>query len=263
MSIRRATVSGQFYPNIENELNRYFEHFENILQSSEFDINNYKIKPKAIVVPHAGYMYSGFTASVAYQVVSKFDYKRVIVIGPSHKVAFEGISISEFDTYETPIKDLDIDTKYIETLKSKFNFQFFESVHMEHSTETQAPFVKKYLDKPVIEMIYSQYKYEELAKIVDFLLQDSDNLVIISTDLSHYYDIEQANELDHNCLQAMIDLDVDGFESCEACGITGVKALVNSANKNNLELDILDYRTSADASGDSSSVVGYSSAIIF
>jgi AmmeMemoRadiSam system protein B len=264
MSIRKASVAGQFYPDTKEQIDNFFEYFENILSDSDFDNRLLEIRPKAMIVPHAGYVYSGFTASVAYQIASNHDYDRVIVIGPSHKVAFNGISISEFDSYETPSGNIDIDSEYINILKDKFNFDFFESVHQEHSTETQVPFIKHYINKPLVEMVYSNYGDSSLANILKFLLADSANLVLISTDLSHFYDIKKANTLDNICMHAIANLDIKSFDDgCEACGMIGIKALVEASKELELDVKMLDYRTSADASGDSSSVVGYLSAIVY
>jgi AmmeMemoRadiSam system protein B len=264
MSVRTTAVAGQFYPDTKEEIYKYFEYFEELLSDSDFENKLLDIKPKAIIAPHAGYVYSGFTASVAYQIASNHDYDRVIVIGPSHKVSFNGMSISEFDTYQTPLGDIDIDTTYLESLKKMFSFEFFESVHQEHSTETQVPFIKHYINKPVIEMIYSNYGDSNLANIIEYLIQDKSNLVIISTDLSHFYDIQKANTLDNICLHAIANLNTDMLDDgCEACGVTGLKALITASKKSNLNVEMLDYRTSADANNDTKSVVGYVSAIVY
>lgn len=265
MSERHTSVAGSFYPSSCDEINRYISHFNQILDDSDFE-HKIDFMPKALISPHAGYVYSGFTANAAFRTAAaKVNPKRVVVIGPSHRVYLDGATISLFDEYETPCGNFEIDTEYAQKLKDKFDFlHFYEEAHKEHSTETQFPFIKKYFsDVKVIEIVYGKADYEDISKIIETVLSDDGNLLVISTDLSHFYSQERANSLDSICLNAISRLDLNTFDQgCEACGIIGVKALVKYAQKHNLNSEIIDYRTSADASGDSSSVVGYTSAII-
>lgn len=142
----------------------------------------------------------------------------------------------------------------------RFDVKNYEYVHTEHSTEVQMPFIKHYLNKPVVEIIYSQENSENIKNIINFSLEN-DSLVVISTDLSHYYDLATANALDSHCLNAVHDLDLNELKKCEACGKIGVEGIIKSASELNLTPFIVDYRTSADVSGDKNQVVGYMSAI--
>lgn len=264
MSKRDMAVAGSFYPNNCNEIKRYFEHFNNILKNSNFNPNEIDFVPKAIIAPHAGYIYSGFSANVAYSLTKNLTPKRVIVIGPSHKVYLENASISQYDEYSSPCGDIKIDSEYIAILRAKFEFlRFINEAHSEHSTETQAPFIKGYLpNAKIIEIVYGKIDFNEIEKIIDFVLADSGNFLVISTDLSHFYDIEKAKKLDNLCLAAIEKLDLDIWDKgCEACGRTGVKALISYAKKANMKRKLLDYRTSADVTKDASRVVGYVSAV--
>ena len=258
---RLANVAGSFYPNDCNEIKRYFTHFNQIIKDNNihFAINNIK----AIIVPHAGYIYSGFTANLAYNLVQNQSYKRVIIIGPSHRFNFKGASIGFYDKFITPCKSLSIDIQYAKKLKNDFKFlEFYPASHIEHSTETQAPFIQYYLDIPIVEIIYSNIDYNQLALLVEYVLQDKNNLLVISTDLSHFYNLAKANKLDNYCIKAIQNLDLSIWDQgCEACGRVGVKALIKVANNMKLNPTILDYRTSYDASGDKNRVVGYVSAV--
>ena len=124
------------------------------------------------------------------------------------------------------------------------------------------PFLKKYIpDAKVVEMVYGNENPKDLALIIEYLLNKPNTAVVISTDLSHYYNIKKANRLDSICLNAVNELDPEKLnEGCEACGKIGMQALLIAAKKENLSPVLLDYRTSADASGDESQVVGYMSA---
>ena len=106
MSERKLAVSGQFYPDIEDELQRYLEHFNNVLDDNNIKVDE-TLHPRAIIVPHAGYIYSGFTANIAYKYIPK-DIENIIVIGPSHRYGFDGASVALYDTYPTPFGELTI-----------------------------------------------------------------------------------------------------------------------------------------------------------
>ncbi len=261
MSIRKAVVSGSFYPQKKEEILKYINHFNSVKTNDEsFD------DIKAIIVPHAGYIYSGFTANMAYKLVSasKKDIKRVIVIGPSHRAYLKGASVALYDEYETPLGNLKIDKEFSQNLIDKYDFLDFNiECEFEHSTETQAPFIKHYFgDVQLVELVYGEVDYKDLSKVIDEVLKDKSNFVVISTDLSHFYTLEEAQKLDNICLEAINKKDLKLFDYCEACGKTGVKAIINWAIKNDYETKILNYCTSADVTKDKSRVVGYTSALI-
>jgi len=262
MSIRKMVVSGTFYPADPNEIKNMFEHYNKILDTHLKDKKILNITPKAIIVPHAGYIYSGFSANMAFRVLKNSMPKRVIVIGPSHKIYIRGASVGIYDNYETPFGNLNIDDDLSIKLKEKFDLSFIPEAHKEHSTEVQMPFIKNYLpNTKIVEIVYGEITPSLLENIIDYALQDKDNAVVISSDLSHYYDIKKANVIDEICLEAVSKLDTNLLhQGCEACGIIGIEAVMLYAKENGLKPILLDYRTSADASGDKSAVVGYMSA---
>lgn len=262
MSIRKDAVVGQFYPSDKHEIEKMFLHYNSLIDEATIDETILNLKPRAIIVPHAGYVYSAFTANIAFRLLANSNPKRIAVVGPSHRVYLKGVSIAKFDTYETPMGDLRIDLNAVDELMEKFGLHFQEDAHSEHSTEVQMPFVKYYMDNPsLLELVYGEEDPKHLSKIIQYLLQDKETAVVISTDLSHYYDIEKANMLDSICLEAVDELDISRLErGCEACGIIGVEAMLLAAKEMGLKSTLLDYRTSADASGDKTHVVGYMSA---
>ncbi len=261
MSIRKSVVSGSFYPDKKEEILKYINHFNSVKTNVETFENI-----KAIIVPHAGYIYSGFTANLAYQLVSFSgkDIKRVVVFGPSHRAYLKGASVALYDEYETPLGNLKIDKEFSQKLIDKYEFlEFNEECEFEHSTETQAPFIKHYFNEvQLVEIVYGEIDYKNLSKVIDEVLKDKQNFVVISTDLSHFYTLEEANKKDNICLNAIDKKDLEMFDYCEACGKTGVKAIINWAIKNNYETKVLNYCTSADVTKDKSRVVGYTSALI-
>ena len=258
MSTRKSYFDGSFYPAEAGEIERYIEAFDTVKKEV------LHLHPKALIVPHAGYVYSGFTANLAYSQLEA-QRRRIIVIGPSHRVAFEGMSISLYDRYETPLGELAIDREYAEALQERFGLAFEDALHREHSTEVQMPFIRHYLpDAKVVEIVYGRQDPAALSKVIAYLLQDEANLVVISTDLSHFYTEEEANALDTLCLKAIADEDVQMLHrGCEACGKIGVEGMLIAAKDLGLTSKLLDYRTSAWASNDTTRVVGYASAIFY
>jgi AmmeMemoRadiSam system protein B len=243
-----------------------FDDFNEKLDASLGDNKLPQISPKAIIVPHAGYIYSGFTANIAYRIAKENnrEFKRVVVIGPSHKEAFNGISVVEYDSYETPCSEIEIDKEFSSSIRQQFDVIFHKPAHKEHSTEVQMPFVNHYFaNKKVVEIVYGRADSIKLSSLIEYLLEDSDNLVVISTDLSHFHTENEAGKLDAHCINAIMQLDVSLLEGCEACGMIGIEAMIEAANSKKLKTQVLNYQTSATTNGDKMSVVGYLSVAIF
>jgi MEMO1 family protein len=256
MSTRNAYVRGVFYPQTCEEVEHFIAHFNATIQETLPSV-----EPRALIVPHAGYIYSGYTANLAYVCASKTSYERIVVIGPSHRVYLEGASLSQYDAYETPCGELDIDVSVCDALKERFSFlTHLPEAHAEHSSETQMPFIKHYFPHTkVVEIVYGNIDIKALCELIDTLLEMEKTLVVISTDLSHFHTQEKANVLDNICIEAIKTLNVEGFQGCEACGISGVQAMVMSARTHGLSPHFLDYRTSFERTKDASRVVGYTS----
>lgn len=259
---RKMSVSGTFYPARGVELERYFEHFSTVYDE---DTVLPQLTSRAVIVPHAGYIYSGYSANIAYRVLQNSKINKFVVIGPSHRFAFDGISLCDYGYYETPFGDIKGSDFLLKSLKDQFNFSCMHQAHFEHSTEVQFPFLKHYISKvEIVELIYSSIDSKSLSNIIDFVLKQEGCGVIISSDLSHYYTLSNATRLDNICVEAVENIDVKRLHSgCEACGILGIEALLLSAKNLSLKPHVLDYRTSADASGDTERVVGYLSACFY
>jgi hypothetical protein len=256
---REMSVAGAFYPESQSEIERYFEHFTKMYDEH---LQLPDLKTRALIVPHAGYIYSGFTANAAYRLLASSGVKNVVVIGPSHKVRFFGSSMCVYESYETPLGQLPMAHNLASEIMRECKVQCVQEAHIEHSTEVQFPFIKHYLpDVSVVEIVYGGTNPEEISKIIELCLQKENTAVVISTDLSHFYTLEEANQIDAICVNAIADLDIEALHSgCEACGKIGVEAMMLVAKKKGLHVELLDYRTSADASSDKSRVVGYLSA---
>ncbi|MFH0709655.1 MAG: AmmeMemoRadiSam system protein B [Pseudomonadota bacterium] len=264
MSIRTMSVAGSFYPATSNEIIQMIDHFNTVLESHPEALEKFdSFYGSAVIVPHAGWIYSGFTANIAYRVLSHNALKTIVVIGPSHRVGFEGVSISDMEVYQTPLGNLEIDHKLVKDLIQHLDISYFPQAHHEHSTEVQMPFIKHYMNEvKVVELVYANSNPSQISPIIEYVLNLPDTAVVISTDLSHYYSLEKAKQLDSVCLEAIRTENVQELHhGCEACGMIGVEAMLSVAKKRGLEATLLDYRTSADASGDTARVVGYASAL--
>lgn len=264
MSHRSMSVAGSFYPNDANEIIEMIRHYNTILDSNPDVFKSFDVlSGNAVIVPHAGWVYSGFTANIAFRILAKSNPKTVVVIGPSHRVGFQGVSIADNQRYQTPLGDLAINTQLVNDLKHRFSLPYFPQAHQEHSTEVQMPFIKHYFPQTqVIELVYAYAEASDITPIIQYVLTLPDTAVIISTDLSHFYSLEDAQRLDSICLEAVRDENTATLDhGCEACGMIGVKAMLTVAKQQGLKSTLLDYRTSADASGDTSRVVGYMSAL--
>lgn len=259
MNTNRMSFAGTFYPALKEEVLEYFTMFDQNQKKINLDIN-----PCAMIVPHAGFIFSGQVANTAYRLCKDTQAKRMIVIGPSHRYPLLGASVSVQVEYETPLGNLNIDVNYANRLIDKYPFlSFDEFAHMEHSTETQMPFIKQHFDIDVIEIVYGQIQAADINELVLGLLEDKDNFLVISTDLSHFHSLTDATILDEKCITAIDNMDNNELDSgCEACGIIGVKSLVNASNKLNLESRFLEYKTSCEVTKDDTSVVGYVSFLI-
>jgi len=265
-ALRKAAVRGSFYPQECSEIKSYFEKFNQTFDEISISEEVRNIVPRAIIVPHAGYIYSGFTANFAYRFLKQTKAKRLIVIGPSHHHYFQGISGSYYEKYETPCGELKIDSPYLFALAKQFDIGFEPIAHAkEHSTEVQMPFIQHYFPQSkIIELIYSDTTAKTLTPLITALLQNKDNAVVISSDLSHFHSLEEAKAFDEHCLRGVAQLDLNELtHGCEACGLIGIQAMILAAQQLKLSSKLLDYRTSADTSGDSSSVVGYMSAMFY
>lgn len=259
MSARIMVHAGTFYPNNGDEIARHIRAFE------AMEAPKPRRAARALIVPHAGYVYSGFTAHLAYEQLEDTAAHRAIVIGPSHRVPYEGMSVGLYDRYETPMGQITGDLPYAEKVMQTHRLGFAPTMHREHSTEVQMPFIRHYAPQlTVVEMVYGYFSAARLGKIITALLEDPDNLIVISTDLSHFHTETEANRLDDLCLHAIRERDPAQMHGgCEACGALGVEGMLIAARDKDLQVELLDYRTSGWVTKAKGSVVGYASAVLF
>lgn len=269
--VREPAVSGLFYPNDPKTLRRMVEEFlDNV------HLNYDPGEVIGLISPHAGYVYSGIVAAYGFRSVMGKDYDTVVLIGPSHRSYFRGVSVFMDGYYKTPLGLVEIDESLARRLLEVGRGFVTEDPgpHLhEHSLEVQIPFLQVIFDKikivPILMGVQERRTWRELASIFAKLPDDSGKrlLFIASTDLSHYYPYEKAKAIDSVVLRNIEEFNIERTEEdfenerFEACGGGAMIAVMLSAKMLGAKRGIvLKYATSGDTSGDKSSVVGYLSA---
>ncbi len=253
-SIRPAAMAGMFYPADPLELDRMIKQL----------ITEAKTEgepPKAIVAPHAGYIYSGPVAASIYKLLLPLrgKIKRVVILGPAHRVPFFGLAVPSMDAFATPLGLAKLDKPVIEQLARLPFVQVYDEAHkLEHSLEVQIPFIQEVLgDVQIVPIVIGQADPDMVAAVIEPFLLDDETLVVISSDLSHYHDYNSANTIDLMTTKAIEELRDDAISHEQACGATGIRGLLKLAKKYGLTPKTVDLRNSGDTAGDKDRVVGY------
>lgn len=205
-------------------------------------------KIRGLVAPHAGYVYSGIVTAAVYKQIDA-DIKTVIIIAPSHHVAFQGASIPEGSAYRTPLGDISL-AGIVSGLRKEPGLTFVADAHIaEHSLEVQLPFLQEVLGEfDLVPIVVGNIDPEMLAHaILPYIKEDT--LVVASSDLSHYYSYDKAIAKDSICTTAIPSLDFDRMGTCEACGKIPVLCLMHIAQANGWSGALIDYRNSGDTGG--------------
>ena len=258
LSVRPAAVAGQFYPadpdRLRQEVRRYVDH-----ASLPEDLGHVR----AVVAPHAGYVYSGATAGYAFKALEQLPARdwTVFLLGPAHRVPVSGVALGNYSAFRTPLGDTPIAVDRVtEMLERSTLYTRSPGAHArEHCLEVEVPFLQTVLPNfKLVPMLFGQVDPREVAE--DLLEQiGEDELVVVSTDLSHFYSYDRAQELDQDFLEAVLAGDERDVTRGEACGRAPVTTLMEIAEHRGWGPRLLDYRNSGDTSGDKSRVVGYAS----
>lgn len=269
--IRTPAVAGLFYPEPADELANVID---TLLEKNSLDFSPEKIY--GLIVPHAGYVYSGQTAAYAYNLLRNKSYKTVVVLAPSHREYFQGISLFAGNGYNTPLGTVPIDVtlseQIIQNSKDVFGGLIGHGDH-EHSLEVQIPFLQKVLkDFKLVPMVIgdqSRNYIDSLAEVLSEVYND-EILIVASSDLSHFHKKEEAKILDGVIVDYINNLDHENLladlekNKCEACGGGPIVSLIKAASKNNFnKAKVLHVSDSGDVTGDNTGVVGYLSAVIY
>lgn len=250
--IRAPAVAGMFYPAGAGELS---EMLDGILAAGEAQ---HADCPKALIVPHAGYIYSGLTAAAAYATLDRERIRRVILLGPVHRIPVRGLALPEASAFATPLGVIPIDKAGFETIKHMPQVCQDATVHQpEHSLEVQLPFLQRSLDAfTLLPLAVGDATPEEVAEVLDAVWDGDETLILISSDLSHYRSYAEAQQVDAITANAILHFRVP-IHHRQACGATPINGLLHLAAQKGLRCRQLDLRNSGDTAGDKDRVVGY------
>lgn len=268
--IRKAVWAGKFYEGRTEALSAQIDHFLKVAEAKHSPSGSIV----ALIVPHAGYIYSGRVAARAYSLVRREDYTTVVIIGPSHHYGFEGCSIYPKGGYETPLGVVEVDSSLAGELSKASGFSYIPEAHQnEHSVEVQVPFIQKVLPEakivPIVMGFPQKKTVSSLAEALHKVLPGKKVLVVGSTDMSHYLPKAKANDQDAKTIDLIrifkTDTLIRKLERREniLCGGGPVASLLLYAKKSDsARVEVLSYADSSDAGGPESQVVGYMSAAV-
>ena len=257
--VRAAAVAGTFYPSRSDEL---LESVDALLAAAATDAPC----PKAIIAPHAGYIYSGPIAATLYARVRNGAerIKRVVLLGPSHRVGFRGIAACSADHYQTPLGPIPIDKESIARVVQFPATGYLDQAHThEHSLEVHLPFLQRVLgDFTLVPLVIGQVDAPEVAAVLEALWGGEETLVVISSDLSHHESYARASQRDRDTCSRIEALQTD-IRGEEACGCKPINGLLHLARQRGLTIKTVDYRNSGDTAGPRDSVVGYGAYVLY
>lgn len=258
-TVRPPAVAGMFYPAEAEELQSQVDRFLRAATAAGEP-------PKAVIAPHAGYIYSGPIAASAYARLRPLRdaISRVVLLGPSHRVAFRGLAASSASAFRTPLGDIPLDRPALDSLRDLPQVRVLDQAHaLEHSLEVQLPFLQTMLkDFKLVPLVAGDATYAEVAEVLERLWGGPETLIVISSDLSHYHDYATARRMDKTTSQAIEDMQPERIDYEDACGRTPVGGLLTAARAHGLHAEIVDLRNSGDTAGPRDQVVGYGAYVL-
>ena len=252
--VRPAAVAGMFYPD-EPEVLR--ATVNQLLSSASYE----GMKPSAIIAPHAGYIYSGKTAALAYASLLPFreGIRRIVLLGPAHRVYLQGIAASSADFFATPLGLVALDQPALETLTGLSQVIISDEAHaQEHSLEVHLPFLQCMFNEfTLVPLVVGDASPSQVSEVLELYWDRPDTFVIISSDLSHYHDYASASLIDKATTDAIEHLEFELIGSQQACGCRPVCGLLKMARDRHMYVKTLDLCNSGDTAGSRDRVVGY------
>ena len=253
-AVRPAAVAGAFYPGNALQL---AQQVDALLAHAE----DPHVRPKALIVPHAGYIYSGPVAATAYAAVAAMDPKptKVVLLGPSHHVGFAGLALPGVTALATPLGLVEVDQGLVEAVQQfPFVGQSALAHKREHSLEVQLPFLQRALGTfTVLPLVVGHAKARDVAAVLSAVWGGEETLIVVSSDLSHYLSFEEARAIDAQTAERIGALDETALAAEQACGAEPVRGLLVAAREHSLAVRVLDLRNSGETAGNRQRVVGY------
>ena len=253
--VRPAAVAGLFYPDSRVELRRMIDR---LLRSTFSD--DAAPLPKAILTPHAGYVYSGPVAASAMEAMrcGNGRVERVVLIGPSHRVRVRGLALPAADCFETPLGKVEIDIEASRSLLDLPQVRIDAAPHArEHGLEVEIPFLQQVFGHfRIVPLVAGDATVEEVSEVLERLWGGDETVFVISSDLSHFLDYDAAREMDQDTVERILRFE-ESIDVHHACGAAVINGFLPVAKKHHLEPKILDLRNSGDTAGGRDRVVGY------
>lgn len=254
MTTRQAAVAGYFYEAEKNRLRQDLGQFLGAESSAA------ETMPKALIVPHAGYIYSGSTAAHAYRclLADPDRVRRVLLLGPAHRVFLKGLAIPSVDRFATPLGEIQLDRLALDSIENLPGVQVSDEAHREeHSLEVQLPFLQAVLrDFTLVPVVVGAASPEQVASVIDKLATDPHTLVVVSSDLSHFLSYADARRIDAATCEHIVEKST-ALSGEEACGARAINGLMASHWAASLEVSLLHACNSGDTAGSPNRVVGY------
>lgn len=260
-TVRPPAVAGMFYPDDPAELKIQVDRY---LAEAGDD----HPPPKALIAPHAGYIYSGPVAASAYAALRPLRgrIRRVVLLGPAHRVPLRGLAAPSAAAFDNPLGRVAVDQQAVAELARSFPWVSVDDrPHApEHSLEVQLPFLQEVLGEfQVVPLVVGDASPGEVDAVLEALWGGPETLIVISSDLSHYYDYDTARRLDTAASQAIERLDAAALEPEQACGRIPIQGLLETARRHGLRAETVDLRNSGDTAGPRDQVVGYGAYLFY
>lgn len=254
--IRPSAVAGMFYPGDRDELSEQITGFMHDKPNETIAV------PKALIVPHAGIVYSGSIAAAAYRSLLQYRHviRKVILLGPAHRIYLQGLALPTVDQFQTPLGEINLDTKTMQKLVDDYpQISFSDQAHAEeHSLEVQLPFLQEVLASfRLIPFVVGEATQSKVAEVIEHLWGGDECLIIVSTDLSHFHEYREAVGLDNISATQIESFQGDLLADNSACGRIPLRGLLHVAQQKGLSIKRFDLRNSGDTSGRKDQVVGY------
>ncbi len=256
-TVRQPAVAGRFYPGRAHDLQH---SVDGLLAGARAATTPLDECPKALIVPHAGYVYSGPTAALGYALLDPFAaaIRRVVLLGPAHHVWITGLGLSDADAFATPLGEVPIDRTTADRLGALPPVVHSDAAHApEHSLEVQLPFLQTVLGEfSLVPLVVGDAEPESVAAVLDEAWGGPETLLLISSDLSHYLPYDQARGTDADTIGRILAL-AWPLPDRSACGARGINGMLLAARDHGLAPTLVDARNSGDTAGDKARVVGY------
>ncbi len=264
--VRPPAVAGMFYPRDPAELAATVDALIAAVDRG-VEADTRPGGPVALVVPHAGYRYSGRTAAVAYARLRPWaeEVRHVVVVGPAHRVALRGLGLSSADGFATPLGVVPVDRATCDALLARRGVAYNDHTHqLEHSVEVQLPFLQRVLGDTwsLVPVVAGTIDASQVADALADLWGAPQTLFVISTDLSHYHDLATTRRLDRATAATIVAASWETLGSDDACGAVPVRGALELARRNGEHVRLLELSTSADGGGPTDHVVGYGSFVV-